>query len=66
MSGQALAEQVVALRPGIEVVFMSGYPLAKLGMSSEHGMFAPSAFFLQKPFELAHILRQVFGPGNQT
>jgi two-component system cell cycle sensor histidine kinase/response regulator CckA len=66
MSGRELAEQVVALRPGIKVVFMSGYPL---GIPSEHGMFAPSAFFLQKPFEmdkLGQILRQVLSPGNQT
>ena len=60
MSGPELAEQVVALRPGIKVVFMSGYP----GVIT-----SPSAFFLQKPFEietLAQILRQVLDPGNRT
>jgi CheY-like chemotaxis protein len=66
MSGQDLAKQVAALRPGIKVVLMSGYPGA---ITSEHGMFDPSAFFLQKPFEmdtLGKILRQVFGSGNRT
>ena len=60
MSGQELAEQVVALRPGIKVVFMSGYP----GVIT-----SPSAFLLQKPFEmetLAQILRQVLDLGNRT
>jgi PAS domain S-box-containing protein len=66
MSGQKLAEQVVALRPGIKVVFMSGYPGS---IASEHGMFSPSAFFLQKPFAmdtLGQILRQALGPGSRT
>jgi nitrogen-specific signal transduction histidine kinase/CheY-like chemotaxis protein len=66
ISGQELAEQVVALRPGIKVVFMSGYPG---GVTSGHGEFDPSAFFLQKPFEmdtLGKILRQALDLGNQT
>ena len=65
MSGPELAEQVVALRPGIKVVFMSGYPGV---IASEQGVFSPSAF-LQKPFEmetLAQTLRQVLDPGNRT
>jgi len=66
MSGQELAEQVVALRPGIKVVFMSGYPG---GITSQHGMFDPTAFLLQKPFTmdtLGQILRQVLGPDDRT
>jgi two-component system, cell cycle sensor histidine kinase and response regulator CckA len=66
MSGQEVAEQVVALRPRIKVVFMSGYPG---GVTSRHGMFDPSAFFLQKPFEmdtLGQLLRQVLGPGAKS
>ena len=62
MSGQELAERVGALRPGIKVVFMSGYPGV---IASEHGVFDPNSFFLQKPFEmdaLGQILRQVLGP----
>jgi CheY-like chemotaxis protein len=66
MSGEALAKQITALRPGIKVVFMSGYPG---GVTSERGMFDPGAFFLQKPFamdELGLILRQVLGPSAQS
>jgi hypothetical protein len=45
---------------------MSGYPGS---IASEHGMFSPSAFFLQKPFAmdtLGQILRQALGPGSRT
>jgi PAS domain S-box-containing protein len=66
MSGPELAEQVAALRPGIKVVFMSGYPG---GITSERGMFDPAAFLLQKPFTmdaLGRILRQVLDLGNRT
>jgi PAS domain S-box-containing protein len=61
ISGQELARQIAALRPGIKIVFMSGYPG---GVTSEHDVFDPGAFFLQKPFvmeELGKILRQVLG-----
>lgn len=61
ISGRELAAQVVALRPAIKVVFMSGYPG---GITSERGMFDPNAFLLQKPFgmdALWHVLRQVLG-----
>lgn len=67
ISGQELAQQVAALRPGIKVVFMSGYPGG--GISSERGMFDPTAFFLQKPFTmetLDQILRQALDQGNRT
>jgi hypothetical protein len=66
MGGEELAEQVVALRPDIEVVFMSGYPG---GGTSGHGALDPNAILLQKPFEkdtLGRILRQVLGPCNRT
>jgi PAS domain S-box-containing protein len=66
MSGQQLAEQVVALRPGIKVVFMSGHPGS---MASERGMFDPAAFLLQKPFTmdtLGQILRHALDPGNRA
>jgi nitrogen-specific signal transduction histidine kinase/ActR/RegA family two-component response regulator len=64
LSGQDLAEQVVALRPAIKVVFMSGYPL---GTSSKHGMVHSGASFLHKPFgieTLGKMLRQVLDPDN--
>jgi PAS domain S-box-containing protein len=66
MSGQALGKQLAALRPGIKVIFMSGYPG---GVTSEQGRFDPGAFFLQKPFEmdeLGQLLRQVLGPSPKS
>jgi CheY-like chemotaxis protein len=65
-SGQEVAKQVVALRPAIKVLFMSGYPG---GIASGHGTFDPDAFFLQKPFEmdtLAQILRRVLDSDDRT
>ena len=64
VNGQELAEQVTALRPGIKVVFMSGYPG---DITKNHGGFDPGAVFLQKPFEadaLWRLLRQVLDPGR--
>jgi len=62
MSGQEFAERVAAVRPDIEVVFMSGYPG---GMTSGHVTLDQSEFLLQKPFDkdaLGRILRQALGP----
>ena len=58
MSGVALAEQAQALRPGLRVVYMSGYAADVLDAA---GMEMPPGPFLQKPFELrglATILRE--------
>jgi signal transduction histidine kinase len=45
MGGQALAEATRRFRPGLPIVFMSGYTSAVLAHTG-----ASSAFFLQKPF----------------
>jgi len=66
MSGRDLAEKVMALRPGIKVVFMSGYPG---GITSGTDVFDPSALFLQKPFEidtLGQIVRQALDSEKRT
>ncbi len=66
LCGQDLAEQIGALRPGIKVVFMSGYAG---DIAAKHGAFDPNAFFLQKPFEadaLWRLLRQVLSPVLET
>jgi two-component system, cell cycle sensor histidine kinase and response regulator CckA len=58
MNGRDLARRVTALRPGIRVVFMSGYADEVAG---EEGTLAPGAMFLQKPFTtdaLLTVLRQ--------
>jgi two-component system cell cycle sensor histidine kinase/response regulator CckA len=62
-SGRALAEQLVAERPGLRVLYMSGYTDGAIG---EHGVLAPELSYLQKPFgpdELARKVRSVLdGP----
>ena len=58
MSGRELADQISTLRPGIKVVFMSGYPG---GHTSGQSTFPVDAFFLQKPFTeemLSQLLRK--------
>jgi FixJ family two-component response regulator len=54
--GASVAEQAVALRPGLKVMFMSGY--------SEHPVLQSPSFnrsvpFLQKPFTKAQLTGKV-------
>jgi signal transduction histidine kinase len=58
MSGMHLAQQLVDLRPGLRIVYMSGYMDAGGG----HVALPPDAHFLRKPFQpedLARLLRTV-------
>lgn len=47
MSGRALAEKVAARHPGINVLYVSGYPDETI---ARHGVLDPEMHFLQKPF----------------
>jgi two-component system cell cycle sensor histidine kinase/response regulator CckA len=53
MSGQELARHIATLKPGIRVVFMSGYSEEVMGILS------PGAFFLQKPFTMDTLMRTI-------
>jgi two-component system cell cycle sensor histidine kinase/response regulator CckA len=56
MSGPALAREAATLRPGIRVLFVSGYTddaMLRLGMLNENQAF------LQKPFGATALLRKV-------
>ncbi|MBX9928388.1 MAG: response regulator [Gemmatimonadaceae bacterium] len=56
--GATLAEEIAASRPGLRVIFMSGYSEAP----PEH-LTQPTRFFLAKPFrrdELSTLLRRAF------
>ncbi len=55
MSGRELAERLVARRPGIKVLFMSGYP----GDVIAGGGVASGAAFLAKPFTPENLARKV-------
>jgi PAS domain S-box-containing protein len=62
MSGPELAERLLALRPGLRVVYMSGYAGEHL---DEQGVSAEGASLLQKPFTAAALeekIRQALSP----
>jgi CheY-like chemotaxis protein len=61
-SGPLLAERIQGMRPGVKVVFMSGYAADEMGGRLEKG-----AAFLQKPFgpeELARAVRKALSTGS--
>jgi PAS domain S-box-containing protein len=55
MNGNDLGREISARRPGIHVIYVSGYTAATIG---EHGVL-PASAFLQKPFSLAVLARRV-------
>ena len=62
MSGRELADRLEKMRPGIKVLFMSGYTDDVI---AHHGVLEEGAEFIQKPFspeELAGKVRAVLGP----
>ena len=56
MNGLQVAEAVAALRPGIRVVFTSGYPAGDIPQS---GIAVCNSGVLQKPFTTSDLLSHV-------
>jgi two-component system, cell cycle sensor histidine kinase and response regulator CckA len=56
MSGRELAERVVAARPSLRVLFMSGYTDDAI---VRHGLLDEKLNFIQKPFDSATVARKV-------
>ena len=56
MSGSELAAELEAERPGIRVLYISGYPEDAI---ARHGVLHPGRSFLQKPFPPGMLLRTV-------
>jgi two-component system, cell cycle sensor histidine kinase and response regulator CckA len=56
ISGRILADQLVARRPGLRVVYMSGYTGQTVGA---HGVLAEGSFFLPKPFTRGALASKV-------
>jgi PAS domain S-box-containing protein len=63
MNGRQLAEQLVAKRPKMKVLYMSGYTN---GILSDHAFQASEVAFIEKPYSqqaLSRKLRQTLNPG---
>jgi len=56
LGGPGLAQRVAALRPGIRVLYMSGY---SNGVISRHGVLGPDVLLLEKPFTGERLARAV-------
>ncbi|GAB4340992.1 MAG: hypothetical protein Kow0089_15040 [Desulfobulbaceae bacterium] len=56
MNGRELADTLIAARPDMKVLFMSGYTANAI---AHHGVLDPGISFLQKPFSRARLARAV-------
>jgi two-component system, cell cycle sensor histidine kinase and response regulator CckA len=56
MGGRAVAERLVETRPGIKVLYLSGYPADAV---VRHGILHDSVYFMQKPFSIIALSRKV-------
>jgi PAS domain S-box-containing protein len=56
MSGRVLAERLALERPGIKVIYMSGYADDAI---LRHGTLAPGTHFIGKPFSAADLTKKV-------
>jgi DNA-binding NtrC family response regulator len=56
LSGPAVAAQLMALRPTMKILYMSGYPADEM---VRHDLVEESVHFLAKPFSVATLLGKV-------
>ena len=66
MNGRDLAHRLLALKPGMKFLFMSGYTA---NVISHHGVLEAGINFIQKPFskkELSAKVRQIFSEESFT
>jgi signal transduction histidine kinase len=55
-SGREIARQVVANRPSVRVLYMSGYTESAI---QHHGVVEPRLAFIQKPFSAVGLVRKI-------
>ncbi len=58
MNGKELRDRIKILRPGIKVLFMSGYTS---NVIVHHGILEESVHFIQKPFSMNDFARKIQG-----
>jgi PAS domain S-box-containing protein len=56
MTGVELSVAVRAIRPGIGIVYMSGYTA---DMIAHHGVLEPGVVFVQKPFNVTNLIENI-------
>ncbi|WP_129126451.1 hybrid sensor histidine kinase/response regulator [Geomonas oryzae] len=56
MNGRALADRLLAARPGLKCLYMSGYTADAI---SQHGVLDPDVKYIQKPFNMKALARKV-------
>jgi signal transduction histidine kinase/CheY-like chemotaxis protein len=56
MNGQVLAERLKAARPGLRVLFMSGYTA---DIIADHGVLDTEVHFIEKPFNLQKLSAKI-------
>jgi two-component system, cell cycle sensor histidine kinase and response regulator CckA len=56
MNGKELHERLEAVRPGVPVLYTSGYPSSVIG---RHGVLDPGTHFLPKPFTMRDLATKV-------
>ena len=56
LSGRQAAEKIKAARSEVEILFISGYTSEAI---EKHGVLAPGAKFLSKPFTTEDLLRKI-------
>jgi FixJ family two-component response regulator len=56
MSGSALAAELVSIRPGIRIIFTSGYTDDAI---ARQGILDPAAAFVQKPYRPKALARKI-------
>ena len=63
MNGRDLAAQVLQMRPGMKVIFLSGYTDETI---TPHGVLPPGVNYIEKPFSqdgMIETVRKVLGEG---